>query len=68
MPKTQYVGYLNEAQLRRQFQKFLDFQIFSLVDYFQKINAFLVCTICFYETVHYKWSLDKSFRQTENVF
>ena len=64
--KTQYVGHLNEAQLRPRFNKSLDLQIFSLVDYFEKINAFLVCTICFYETVHYKLSLDKSFRQTEN--
>ena len=66
MPKTQYVGYLKGAQLRPQFKKSLDLQIFSLVGYFEKINAFLVCTICFFETVHYEWSLDKSFRQTEN--
>ena len=56
MPKTQYGGYLNGAQLRPQFKKSLDLQIFSLVVYFEKINAFLVCTICFYETVHYEWS------------
>ena len=65
MPKTQYVGYLNEAQLRPRFKKSLYLQIFSLVGYFEKINAFLVWSICFYETVHYKWSLDERFGRNE---
>ena len=34
--------------------------------YFKNINAFLVYTICFNETVHDNWCLDKSVRQTEN--
>ena len=34
--------------------------------YFEKINAFLVYTMCCNETVHYKWSLDKNFGRTEN--
>ena len=46
--------------------KSLDLQISSLVCYFKKINAFLVSTICFNETVHDKWCLDKIVRQTEN--
>ena len=59
-------GYLNEAQLRPWFKKSMDLQFFSLVGYCEKINAFLFCTICFNETVHHKWSLDKSVGQTEN--
>ena len=35
---------------------------------FKKINAFLVYSICFNETVHDKWCLDKSVGQTENGF
>ena len=33
---------------------------------FKKINAFLVYSICFNETVKDKWCLDKSVGQTEN--
>ena len=33
---------------------------------FKKINAFLVHSICFNETVKDKWCLDKSVGQTEN--
>ena len=39
----------------------MDFQISSLVGQFKKINAFLVYTICFNETVHDKWCLAKRY-------
>ena len=38
----------------------------SLVGQFKEINAFLVYTICFHETVRDKWCLDKSVGKTEN--
>ena len=60
------VGYLNEVQLRPWFKKSLDLQITLLVGYFKKKNALLVYFICFHETVHNKWCLHKSDRQTEN--
>ena len=44
----------------------LDLQISSLVGYFKKANAFLVYTICFNDSVHDKWCLDKSVEQTES--
>ena len=34
--------------------------------YFEKTNAFLVYTKFLHETVHGKWCLRKSVRQTEN--
>ena len=60
------VGYLNEVQLRPWFRKSLDLQITLLVGYFKKTNALLVYFICFHETVHNKWCLHKSVRQTQN--
>ena len=60
------VGYLNEVQLRPWFRNYLELQITLLVGYFKKTNAFLVYSICFHETVHNKWCLHKSVRQTEN--
>ena len=41
-------------------------QISSLVGYLNKTNAFLVYVIGFNETVHEKWCLEKSVRQSEN--
>ena len=38
----------------------------SLVGQFKDINAFLVYTICFHETVRDKWCLDQSVGQTGN--
>ena len=61
-----WVSYLNEVQLRLQFRKSLDLQISSIVGCFKKTNAFLVHFICSNETVHVKWCLHKSIRQTEN--
>ena len=46
-------------------KKSLDLEISSLVGLFKKTNASLVYTICFNETVHDKWCLDKSVEQTE---
>ena len=60
--ETLRVAYLNEVKLRPRFKKSLDLQISSLVE----INAFLVYTICFHETLRDKWCLDKSVGQTEN--
>ena len=64
--KTDRVGVLNEVQLMSRFRKSLDLQISSLVSSFKKINAFLVHIICSNETVHVKWCLHKSVRQTKN--
>ena len=61
-----WVGYLNEVQHRPRFRKSLDLQISSLVGSFKKTNALLVKLICSNETVHVKWCLHKSVRQTEN--
>ena len=64
--KTDRAGFLNEVQLMPRFRKSLDLQISSLVGSFKKINAFLVHIICSNETVHVKWCLHKSVRQTKN--
>ena len=64
--KTDRVGFLKEVQLMPLFKKFLDLQVSSLVGSFKKINAFLVHLICSNETVHVKWCLHKSVRQTKN--
>ena len=64
--KTQWVGYLNEVLHRPWFRKSLDLQITLLVGYFKTTVALLVYSICFHETVHNKWCLRKSVRQTEN--
>ena len=50
------------------FNKSLDLQISSLVSSFKKINAFLDHRICSNETVHVKWCLHKSVRETENAW
>ena len=55
-----------KSNLERGVGKSLDLQIFSLVDYFKKTNTFLVCAICFHDTVHNKWCFHKSVQQTEN--
>ena len=39
------------------FRKSLDLQTSFLVGHFKKTKTFLVCTICFHETVHNKWCL-----------
>ena len=41
-------------------------EISSLVGYYKKRNAFLVCVMWFHEPVHDKWCLHKNVRQTEN--
>ena len=64
--KTDRVGFLKEVLLMPLFNKFLDLQVSSLVGSFKKINAFLVHLICSNETVHVKWCLHKSVRQTKN--
>ena len=64
--KTDRVGFLKVVQLMPLFNKFLDLQVSSLVGSFKKINAFLVHLICSNETVHVKWCLHKSVRQTKN--
>lgn len=43
-----------------------DLQISSLVSYYKKKNAFLVYTLCFHETFHDKWCLQR-IQQTKNV-
>ena len=48
------------------YEKSLDLYISSLVGQFKKVNAFLIYSICFNETVHDKWCLDKSDGQNEN--
>ena len=50
------------------FNKSLDLQISFLVGSFKKINAFLVHLIWSNETVHVKWCLHKSVRETENAW
>ena len=55
-----------KSNLSRSFKKSLDPQISSLVHYFKKINAFLVYSICFHETVHDKRFLEKIVGQIEN--
>ena len=52
--------------VRLWFSQSFDRQIFSLVGYCKKTNAFLVYAICFHENVHDKSCLHKSVRQTEN--
>ena len=42
--------------------------LFLILGYLKKINAFLVYIIVVNETVYYKWCLDKSVGQTENDF
>ena len=64
--KTIWVGYLNEVQLKPWFRQSLDLQTTLSVGYFKKTNALLVYFICFHETVHNKWCLHISVRQTEN--
>ena len=64
--KADRVGVLNEVQIMPLFNKYLDLQISSLMGSFKKINAFLVHLICSNETVHVKWCLHKSVRQTKN--
>ena len=63
---TLWVGYLNEVQHLPRFRKSLDLQISSLVGSFKKTNALLVQFICSNETLHVKWCLHTSIRQTEN--
>ena len=48
------------------FNESLNLQISALVGCFKKINAFLVFSICFHETVHNKCCLDKIVGQIEN--
>ena len=50
------------------FNKSLDLQISFLVGSFKKIKAFLDHLIWSNETVHVKWSLHKSVRETENAW
>ena len=50
------------------FNKSLDLQISFLVGSFKKINAFLDLLIWSNETVHVKWCLHKSVRETENAW
>ena len=50
------------------FNKSLDLQISFLVGSFKKINAFLDYLIWSNETVHVKWCLHKSVRETENAW
>ena len=56
----------HEVKLGPRFRKSLDFQISSLLGSFKKTNAFLVYLIRSNETVHDKWRLHKSVRQTES--
>ena len=44
----------------------LDLKISSLLSYFKKLNTFLVYSVCFYNTVHSKWCLDKTVGQMKN--
>ena len=52
--QTLWAKYLNEVILKPRFIESFNLQISSLVGCFEKINAFLVFSICFHKTVHSK--------------